>query len=290
LRLAVTAALVTGASGTIGTALGEAMADAGFEVTRTRSGPEGCEVDGGWWSVDLRRPEHVDVLMAIGPAVVVHCAARWSGINEDYAVFDDNIRMTLNVLRHLPPSVRRFVYLSSSAVSRRLPGTYAAAKAVEEHLVEVRCRGRVRYTVWRPYHVVSPHEAYRPGRSHLVTNLTYAIIEERAGRVDLRENGRDCVRLTWVDDVVAAVVGRLQEGGDAVYDVGVRPCVTIEDVAAVIVEWALAAGLVPANPVILGGERVPRPCEPYHPDVECPTPPLEAVRRSLARRYADRAV
>ena len=285
----MTRVLVTGAGGAVGRALCEHLVEIGkYEVLKTQHGTEFSEMSVGLYLLDLRDTWQVERLMEIEPDWVIHCAARWNGLNEDYSVLDDNLRMTLNLARYLPTTVSRFVYLSSSAVSRRLEGTYALGKSCEEQIVAARCRDRLGYTIWRPYHVVSPYEVYCPGRSHLVTNLAHTIINKRARLIDLRQNGRDCVRLTWVGDLVSAIVSRLEgQASDGVYDIGTTECRTIESVAAYVADWALEAGRIKAGPEILPGVRSAQPCEPYRPDVVCPTDPMEAVRRCLARRYAD---
>lgn len=280
--------LLTGAEGAIGRALYDELTRAGsYEVIRTKRGTEFREMPDNSYSVDLRDPQQVERLMSGKPDWVIHCAARWTGLNDDFTILDDNVRMTLNITRYLPRTVSRLVYLSSSAVSRRLKGAYAVGKACEEQIVAARCAGTVRYTIWRPYHVVSPYEAYCPGRSHLVTNLAYEILERRAPRVDLRDNGGAWMRLTWVFDLTSAIVSNLDRRPEnRTYDIGTTECRLVAEIAACIVEWGLKARMIDTAPDLIVG-AVRQPCEPYEPDVVCATAADDTIKRCLAARYAN---
>ena len=285
----MTRVLVTGAAGAIGRAVCLSLRDrVDYCVLQTLHGTTFRDRGEGIYELDLREPRQVEQLMAASPDCAIHCAARWTGLNDDFTILDDNIRMTSNLARYLPATASRLVFLSSSAVSRGLPGTYAVAKACEEQIVAARCGTTIRYTIWRPYHVVSPHEAYCPGRSHLVTNLAHAIVERREGQIDVRRNSHAWVRLTWVGDLVAAMRSDLDETpSNRTYDVGATGCLTVAQVAEGIAAGAADAGLIEHRPEILVDTGRPSaPCEAYEPDVCCPTGPLESIRRYLSIRYA----
>lgn len=279
-----------GAGGAIGRALVDALVSAGrYQVIAASRGASFAEASVSSYVLDLRDPSQAERLLhRAEPDWVVDCAARWTGLDDDFTVLDDNVRMTLNVARYLPPSVTRFVYLSSSAVSRRLRGAYAAGKACEEQIVRARCRETPQFTIWRPYHVVSPYEQYQAGRSHLVTNLSHEIFDERVSRVDLTRNGHIHLRLTWVRDLTDAILSDLERGPDnRTYDVGSTQCVSIAEVAAAVVRWGLKAGAIAAGPELVTGEATGQPIEPYQPDVACSTSAIDTIEQCLAIKYAN---
>ena len=61
--------------------------------------------------------------------VVIFCAAKWNGLNQDPVVLNDNVTMFNNVLATLATTVTNFIYLSSSAI-------YPAAHCIDSALID----------------------------------------------------------------------------------------------------------------------------------------------------------
>ena len=146
--------------------------------------------------------------------IVIFCAGVWNGLNKDARILDENVSMFSNVLSSLTASVSHFIYLSSSAVypsddlrdsqvDMTLPSsTYGKSKIINETLLLNRALTRnFSATIYRPFHVVAPHEKHCPGRSHITTDFTHRYIELNEdfewGSLPLD----NFIPFLWVDDL-----------------------------------------------------------------------------------------
>jgi uncharacterized protein YbjT (DUF2867 family) len=127
----VTRTLVTGATGTLGTALRTALAAAGHDVrAASRSPPAGTDGSTEWVELDLTDGTGLDPVLA-GVDVVVHAATAPRGDSE--AV---DVRGTERLLAAAEDAgVENFVYPSIVGVGR-IPFSYYERKATAERAVE----------------------------------------------------------------------------------------------------------------------------------------------------------
>lgn len=154
--------------------------------------------------------------------VIIFCAAKWNGINQDPTVLDENVTMFNNVLNVIPETLSNFVYLSSSAVYpsdhcddskpiKSLPkSTYGKSKLINElSLLNKSEMMAFATTIYRPFHVVSPYENYNPGRSHITTDFVYRYIESKVN-FDWDSLPNDVfIPFYWVDDLCKIVISNM---------------------------------------------------------------------------------
>jgi 2-alkyl-3-oxoalkanoate reductase len=203
--------LVTGASGMLGRATAEALAERGDEVTVLQRRPAGLacrEVLG-----DVADPAAVGAAVA-GQDAVLHLAAKVdvTGSWAEYA--RANIEGTRTVLAACRRTgVRRLVHVSSPSVAHggsalvgvgagpadpeRARGNYARSKAVAE--TEALAADSADLAVL----VVRPHLVWGPGDTQLVERV---VERARAGRLPVIGSGAALIDTTYVDNAVDALV------------------------------------------------------------------------------------
>ncbi len=123
----------------------------------------------------------------------------------------------LNVLRY-SQNVKKFVMVSSSGVyeNTELPYEDALLKPSSSYgISKLSCEKiltlRKPYTIWRPFHIVSPEEIYKEGSSHLLTNLSHKYIDNKQ-HIQLNSiNGTNAISFTWVEDVASCIVNHLED-------------------------------------------------------------------------------
>jgi nucleoside-diphosphate-sugar epimerase len=190
--------------------------------------------------------------------VVIFCAAKWNGLNQDPTVLDANVTMFNNVLSSLTKSVSNFIYLSSSAVygeaqnidSQKvdfLPSsTYGKSKLINETLLLNKAKlENIATIIYRPFHVVSPAEKYLPGRSHITTDFVYRYIELDSD-FDW-ESLRDDIFIPfyWVDDLCKIIVENMfnQNFFGKTFNIGSSNSYSIIDLAKCVAVTASKYGL-----------------------------------------------
>ena len=190
--------------------------------------------------------------------VVIFCAAKWNGLNQDPAVLDVNVTMFNNLLSSLTRSVCNFIYLSSSAVYgdqsnvdtqdlNMIPSsTYGKSKLINEILLSNKAElDAISTTIYRPFHVVSPAEKYLPGRSHITTDFTHHYIE--LGCDFDWESLRDDVFIPfyWVDDLCKIIIENMfnQKFIGKIFNIGSSKSYSILDLAKSIATIANKHGL-----------------------------------------------
>jgi nucleoside-diphosphate-sugar epimerase len=190
--------------------------------------------------------------------VVIYCAAKWNGLNQDPTVLDVNVTMFNNVLASLPDTVSNFIYLSSSSVYPQehcsdyntielLPSsTYGKSKLINEILLlnKAEITG-LAVTIYRPFHVVSPYESYCPGRSHITTDFVHRYIEFDT---DFHWNSlsRDVfIPFYWVDDLCKIIVNNIfnQKFVGKVFNIGASHSFSVVDLAICVATVANKYGL-----------------------------------------------
>jgi len=233
-------ALVTGATGFLGSRLVDRLVSGGVTVTcTTRSTEAPVRDDVHWRRCDLTQPAAVTELFAeTRPSVVYHLASHVSGLREPENVpmtLAGNLTAAVNVLlAALQIGARRVVLAGSyeepePGAAPRSP--YAAAKA-----------GATAYArmFWSLYGlstvVLRPAMIYGPGQPDTSKLIPYVARAFLAGEVPVLGSGRRPIDWVYVDDVVSAFeMAATTPGVDGeVIDIGSGELHTIADVVSVL--------------------------------------------------------
>jgi nucleoside-diphosphate-sugar epimerase len=155
--------------------------------------------------------------------IVIACAAKWNGINQDKSIINNNMILTSSLLHAIPVNLDKLIFISSSAVyqapnySDQIPianypnSTYGGSKLISEIMIEkiATIKGFL-YTIYRPFHVVSPLENFERGRSHVCTDFCHRIFVNNED-LDINslphENG---IGFMWVEDFSDIIVSNLK--------------------------------------------------------------------------------
>ena len=242
--------LVTGASGLLGGAVAQLLADRGHAVRTFQRRPAA----GGLESVAGSVTDPAALARAMdGMDAVIHLAAKvsFTGAWSDFVA--TNIDGTRNVLDTARAAgVRDLVFVSSPSVAHfgepiagagageadpdRARGSYARSKAAAELLALAADSPELRVTAIRP------HVVWGPGDTQLVERV---IDRARSGRLPLLDGGAALIDTTYVDNAAAAIVRGLermeQAHGQALVVTNGQPR-TVEELISAI----CAAGGVPA--------------------------------------------
>lgn len=210
-------ALVTGATGCLGGALARRLAADGIAVTASgRDATAGARLrDAGitFATADLRDAAAMDGAVA-GNDVVMHCGGLSSAWGSAAAFHAANVAGTRNVVaaarRH---GVRRLIFISTPSVyfdytarldvgedaplAKRAVNAYAASKIAAEGIVRAAMRDGLPAVIVRPRAIVGP------GDTALLPRLLRVAAR---GRVPLIDGGAALIDLTYVDNVVDALV------------------------------------------------------------------------------------
>lgn len=207
---------VTGAAGFLGRATAQAAAEAGHAVLALHRpgsplGYEGVEPIAG----DLRQPGPWRDALA-GVDAVIHCAAAASG--DLPTQLGGTVLATETLLAALPPTVRRFVHVSSFSVyDYAAPGwrgaiteasvletrplrrdAYTQTKLLQERMIRDHCRAHgIALVVARPGAIYGPGKDWDFGAAM------------KAGRFDLIFAPWARMRLVHVDDCARALVAAI---------------------------------------------------------------------------------
>jgi GDP-4-dehydro-6-deoxy-D-mannose reductase len=255
--------LVTGATGLLGRALLERLADGPFEtIGLARSAPHGI-------SADLREHEGAHAAAAVRPDAVVHLAGSAGG--DETALERSNVTATANLIEVLSDA-RPYVVVAGSAAeygeppdgiirddSPTAPLTpYGRAKVRQTELAQRECeRHGMPLTIARPFNVVArdlPQTTALGNFRHQLLAQSGSPRTLRCGRLDVV---RDYVSATFVADALA----RLLELEEPPAVLNVCSGVGIElraivDVAAELLGTELELEQDPALAAIPAAERV----------------------------------
>lgn len=190
--------------------------------------------------------------------IVIFCAAKWNGINDDPLVFDVNLKMFSNVLFAKSSKPKHFIFLSSSAVYSendfsdqvdllKAPrSTYGKSKYLSELLLKHKANvDRFTYTIYRPFHIMSAREAYCPGRSHVTTDFVHRYVELNQD-FDWRSfSDNPSIPFSWAPDLSKAIVQNIDNDRciNETYNIGSKVSFSVYDLALCIARAAYNLGL-----------------------------------------------
>ena len=154
--------------------------------------------------------------------IIISTAALWNGLNQDQFIYDSNIALFKNILSSINKNLKYFIFFSSSAVYQSNnhnesqlilldpKSKYGKSKLESETLLHKKAlENNFNYTIYRPFHIMSPMEKYNKGSSHITTDFTYRYIEKN---IDFDWNNLDTtpkIPLSWVGDISQLVTSNI---------------------------------------------------------------------------------
>lgn len=271
----MTCILVTGATGFLGSNLIDRLSALGADVLASGRDPTACRKlqDAGYpifrhdLTVPFDRSSHSKLCEV---DAIVHCAALPSPFGPFRDFFSANVTATKNLVEFARyQNVRRLIYISTPTVyfafrdqldvgeDAKLPppvNHYARTKGLAERVVLA--EQEIRPVILRPRGI------YGRGDRALLPRLLHVA---RTRPLPLFRDGKACIDLTYVDDVVDAIIAALEAGQDVegetfnisggevlpVRDIADRACAC----AGIATQWKRAA-LAPAMIAAATAEKV----------------------------------
>jgi UDP-glucose 4-epimerase len=220
IKLAGGCALLTGASGFIGTHLSAALLDVGCKVHGTTRAKAPSAGDGvTWHRVDLTDSNVVrELVQQVQPDFVFHLASHVMGspdLGQVLPTFHANLQTTVNLLAACVSVGCQRVILTSSLVepgdpySERVPSSpYAAAKWASSQY------GRMFHQLYGlPVSIARVFMVYGPAQFDNSKLIPHTITMLRHGRSVKVGNWRRLIDWVYVDDVVSGLVAMAEAGG-----------------------------------------------------------------------------
>jgi len=174
-------------------------------------------------------------LIKIDWDIIIYTAGFWRGKSKLIKDFELNYNPFISLINGLRRPPKKFIYLSSSAVYSKnfsdsidvdsLPdSSYGAAKLMaEKALISFCLDNEIDYIIFRPFHIASAWEKYELGRSHVLTDFTYKIINKiPVNSYDLKIN-KIYIPFTWVDDCVhVLLLAACKNDVSGIFNIGAR--------------------------------------------------------------------
>jgi nucleoside-diphosphate-sugar epimerase len=234
-------ALITGASGFIGSALASRLVDLGVRVTGVATRPRnGLDPRIAWSYGDLADTHFVkDLLARSAPEVVFHLASHVTGTRDLAAVlptFHSNLASTVNLLTHGQEMGLHRIILTGSleeptdkeaAEGLVLQSPYAASKWAAAGYAKL-----FHALYGTPVVIARLFMVYGPAQRDLTKLIPYVIRAFVAGEAPRLSSGKRPVDWIYVDDVVDAYLAMATAEGieGSSLDVGSGTLVTIREV------------------------------------------------------------
>ncbi|MFI6389179.1 NAD-dependent epimerase/dehydratase family protein [Nonomuraea sp. NPDC050547] len=229
-----TRALVTGASGFIGSHLARRLELLGAEVHAVSRQPQpqvGAEI---WHRCDLREAAPTaDLLGTIRPRLVFHLASEVTGIRDVgmvRAMLDGNLVAAVNLLTAAAGQPMKLVFAGSIEEMRSEESAphspYSAAKSAAT------VYARLFHHLWSvDVSVLRIAMVYGPGQRDIAKLVPYVTTELLNGRSARIGSGSRLVDWIYIDDVIEAFVAAAEseKAAGGMYDVGSGVGVSIRD-------------------------------------------------------------
>jgi nucleoside-diphosphate-sugar epimerase len=161
--------------------------------------------------------------------------------------------------------VKKIIYLSSAGVYQDTDqmesaalscpsSSYCVSKLLGEKLVQhFSLIIGFPYTIYRPFHIVSPKEFFEKGRSHVCTDMSYRIIEckETIDYSNLDDSRK--IGFTWVEDVAEAIIDNIEnkKTDNEVFNIGTSEKHTVKNLVYEILSEATKHRLINVQPISL---------------------------------------
>ena len=183
---------------------------------------------------------------------LIHCAAKWNGHNQDSSIFYNNVLAVNNILFSAKPKLKKIVFISSSGVygdgdfneSINIPfpkSSYGISKLLGEKLIiQFSKIKKFDFTIYRPFHLVSPEEVFRINSSHVCTDMCYKIFEcNEVISMDKLSEDRH-IGFTWVEDFVDAIIDNLDnfKTNNQIFNIGTSELHSVRDLVNEILVFA----------------------------------------------------
>ena len=163
---------------------------------------------------------------------IIYAAGFWDGRSSSPNSFFQNLTPFLNFIQAMLPRTKKFIFLSSSAIysDETLPrepfevappkSAYGQAKLIAEQILwQSSNQLNVECIAIRPFHVATPLEAFRYGRSHILTDFFHRLTITRSP-FDLSDLPDDVyVPLYWVGDLASVIMDCIEASEGKRYDV-----------------------------------------------------------------------
>ncbi|MBT4804656.1 SDR family NAD(P)-dependent oxidoreductase [Candidatus Woesearchaeota archaeon] len=255
----MTAALVTGGAGFIGSHLVEALVKKGINVKVLDSLIKGKKstiqylIDEGkveFIEGDIRNKDIVDLAMKnvdyVFHTAAIHIQASVKSPDDCLGV---NIQGSYNIFKSaLDHGVKRVIFSSSSSVygdPKRLPmheedqlypkEPYGAAKLYCEHLLQHLATKGLKYNSLRYYNVYGERQAAHAYYTTVVTHFIQRIINNESPIIDGK--GNQSMDFTHVSDVVQTNIAAMEsEAVNEVFNVGTGISTSIAQLAQIIIQ------------------------------------------------------
>lgn len=187
--------LITGAAGSLGSAIAKRLMGRGKSV-RCMIRPQE-QLPAALQGMKVVRATLEDTISLAhasrGVDVIVHCAAV-THTNDEKIYYRTNYEGTKNLIAAAPPTLKNFIYISTTALGKEA-GAYGHSKYLAEEALK---QSGISYSIIRP------SEVYGAPKRGMIERL--ANIVQKMPIIPLVGDGRMELAPVYVDDVVGAIV------------------------------------------------------------------------------------
>ena len=190
--------------------------------------------------------------------LVIACAGIWNGLNQDQSVLENNKKIMENLFSNITDTVEQIIFISSSAVYKdnfsdmdELIYTPESTYGRSKYLSEIMLRDwtndtKKRYTIYRPFHVVSPREKFQKGRSHVCTDFAYRIIDMKENIEPLEMPEDIMIGFMWARDFANIIISNIenQKTFNEIFNIGTNEEHTLQELAQEIIIQAIELELI----------------------------------------------